>query len=373
MKNIINLKRTASIARKEVRHILRDPFTLGLGIGLPMLVVLFFGLAIDFNVHDICLTAYDSDHSRASRQLMEVFKSSGYFLVRDEAPALDDTKVLNAGTAKAVLIIPPRFGQSLETGKKTTAQVLIDGTDNSTAGVIGGYMTGIQKAASERLLNVSATPPVSLKTRFLFNPELNSRWFTVPGLSAVVLAIISIILTALTVAREWENGSMELLLSTPVHPLEIIMGKLAPYVALGVAAQALIYCLARFYFGIPFEGSHVLFLAGTFLFVSANMALGLLFSVATRQQMLAMQLSIIIGMLPNLLLSGFIFPIESMPAFFRYFTMIFPARWFMVVIRGVFLRGADLSQLAGPIFILTVMAAFFVLMAVKRFKKDLEP
>lgn len=366
-------RRAASICLKEVRHILRDPFVLALSLGLPLLMVLFFGLAMDFEVRDVHLTAYDNDHSRASRQLVEAFQSSGYFQVRVEDMVPDPSEPLNANQAKAVLVIPPRFEKDLASRGSVTAQVLIDGSDNSTAGIIGGYLTGIQQAASKRLTGMDLRPPVALKTRYLFNPELNSRWFTVPGLSAVVLAILSILLTALTVAREWENGSMELLLSTPVSPLEIILGKLAPYVGLGLAAQVLVYGLARFYFGIPFKGSHWLFLGGTFLFVAAYMALGLLISVATRQQMLAMQFSMMIGMLPNMLLSGFIFPIESMPVFFRYLTAIFPARWFMTVIRGLFLRGATPAQLAGPLLAMTALAAFFVLLAVRRFKRDVEP
>lgn len=373
MKDSVNLKRAYSIAYKEVRHIVRDPFTLGLALGLPLFMVLFFGLAMDFNVHDIHLTAYDCDHSRSSRQLLEAFESSGYFRVRQEPLAGDPAAVLNSNQAKAVLVIPPRFGRYVVSRQDSPVQVLIDGTDNSTAGVIGGYMNGIQSAANGRLANAAASPLAVLKTRYLFNPELNSRWFTVPGLSAVVLAIISILLTSMTVAREWENGSMELLLSTPVHPVEIILGKLAPYVVLGLSAQALIYFLARLYFGIPFLGSHLLFIVGTFLFVSSYMALGLLVSVATRQQILAMQFSMMIGMLPNILLSGFIFPIENMPRFFQILTMFFPARWFVQVIRGVFLRGSDLSQLAVPLLAMMAMALLFVTAAVRRFKRDVEP
>jgi len=373
MKDKVNLKRAYAVAYKEVRHIWRDPFTLALALGLPLLMVMFFGLAMDFNVHDIHLTAYDSDHSRASRQLLETFESSGYFKLRQAPLAADVTEPLQANQAKAVLVIPPNFGRYIISRQDSPVQVLIDGTDNSTAGVIGGYMSGMQTAANLRLADTSVNPLVTLKSRYLFNPELNSRWFTVPGLSAVVLAIISILLTSLTVAREWEHGSMELLLSTPVHPLEIILGKLAPYVGLGLFAQGLIYCLARFYFGIPFEGSHILFLVGTFLFISSYMALGLLVSVATRQQILAMQFAMMIGMLPNMLLSGFIFPIENMPVFFQYLTAIFPARWFMLVIRGVFLKGTDLFQLVTPLLAMLFMSVFFVTLAVRRFKRDVEP
>ena len=374
MKNNLDFKRTASIAHKEVRHILRDPFVLGMALGLPLLMVLFFGLAMDFNVKDIHLAVYDNDHSRSSRQLAEVFESSGFFHVHSYPMRTDVSEVVDSDEAKVALVIPPNFGRDVQVRGKSQAQVLIDGSDNSTAGVVAGYLGGIQEAATKRLMvGQTAKPPVSLETRYLFNPELNSRWFTVPGLSAVVLGIISILLTALTVAREWENGSMELLLSTPVHPLEIILGKLAPYVGLGLSAQALVYLVARLGFGVPFTGSHLLFLAGSFLFLSAYMAMGLLISIATRQQMLAMQFSMMAGMLPTLLLSGFIFPVESMPLFFRVLTSILPARWFMVVIRGSFLKGAGPAELAGPFLAITVIAAFFVMMAVKKFKKDVEP
>jgi ABC-2 type transport system permease protein len=365
--------RAKSIAFKEVRHVLRDPFTLGLALGLPLLMVLFFGLAMDFNVHDIHVTAFDRDHSRSSRRFLEVLQSSGYFIVAQDAHSADPQKCVDAQQAKAAIVLEPHFEKDLGSGTGAQAQVLIDGTDNSTAGVIAGYMGGIQKAAIQRLTGQPMAEPVSLRTRYLFNPELNSRWFSVPGLSAVVLAIISIMLTALTVAREWENGSMEMLLSTPVHPLEIIVGKLSPYVVLGLTAQTLIYLAARLYFHVPFLGSHLVFLAGALLFVSAYMALGLFVSVTTRVQAVAVQVAFLLGMLPSLLLSGFIFPIENMPTFFQYLTAILPARWFMDIIRGVFLQGATLTELFVPFAFLIVMNVLFIRLAVLRFKKDLEP
>ncbi len=373
MNGFFNIRRAFSIARKEVRHIVRDPFTLGLAIGLPLLMVLFFGYAIDFNVHDIDLTVYDQDHSRASRQLAEAFQSSGYFNLHYRSLDLNPAATLDSGAAKAALFIDPHFARDIDREGTATAQVLIDGSDNSTAGVIGGYLSGIQMAAAQRITGQSAAQPVSLVTRYLFNGELNSRWFTVPGLSVVVLAIISIMLTALTVAREWENGSMEMLLSTPVSSLEIITGKLAPYLAMGFIGQAIIYLAARLLFGVPFQGSHLLLFAGTLLFLSANLAQGLIISVTTRHQIAAIQFSQMAGQLPSLMLSGFIFPIESMPVFFQYFTMIFPARWFMVVMRGLFLRGAGWAELAGPLLVLLAMDVFFIALAARLFKKDVEP
>lgn len=365
--------RARSIALKEVRHVMRDPYTLALGLGLPLLMVLFFGLAMDFSVHDIHVTAFDNDHSRSSRRLMELFESSGYFQVRPAAPGESPIGSVDSQEAKAAIVIEPKFERKLLSGENAEAQALIDGSDNSTAGVLGGYLGGIQRAAIPRLTGEKLSEPVSLRTRYLFNPELNSRWFTVPGLSVVVLAIISIMLTALTIAREWENGSMEMLLSTPVHPLEIIAGKLSPYVVLGLAAQALIYLVARLYFGVPFRGSHLVFLAGALLFVSAYMALGLVVSVATRNQAVALQMALLLGMLPSLILSGFVFPIENMPTFFQYFTGILPARWYMNIIRSVFLQGSTFRELAGSFIALILMNVVFIRAAVARFKKDLEP
>lgn len=373
MNGVFQWVRAFSIARKEVRHILRDPFTLGLALGLPLLMVLFFGYAMDFNVHDINLTVYDQDHSRASRQLAEVFQASGYFNIHYRPLDAQPAKTLDSQQAKAALFIEPHFQRDLSRLGTASAQVLIDGSDNSTAGVIGGYLSGIQNAAIERITGTSMAPPVAVDTRYLYNGELNSRWFTVPGLSVVVLAILGIMLTAITVAREWEKGSMELLLSTPVSPLEIIIGKLAPYLLMGLIAQLIIYAAARLLFGVPFEGSHLLLFVGTVLFLAASMAQGLLISVTTRHQIAAIQFSQMMGQLPSLMLSGFIFPIESMPVFFQYFTMIFPARWFMIVVRGVFLRGAGFNELAGPLAILLLMDVFFITMAVKRFKRDVEP
>jgi ABC-2 type transport system permease protein len=367
------LGRALSIARKEARHILRDPFTLALALGLPLLMVLFFGFAMDFNVHDINLTVYDQDHSRASRQLAEVFQASGYFNIHYRDLDAKPAGTLDSQRAKAALFIEPHFERDISRKGTATAQVLIDGSDNSTAGIIGGYLSGIQRAAVGRLTGQAMTMPVTLDSRYLYNGELNSRWFTVTGLSVVVLAILSIMLTAITVAREWERGSMELLLSTPVSPLEIIAGKLAPYLVMGLAGQLILYLAARLLFDIPFKGSHFLLLAATLLFLIAGMGQGLLISVTTRHQMAAIQFSQMMGQLPSNLLSGFIFPIESMPVFFQYFTMIFPARWFMIIMRGLYLRGAGLSELIAPFLLLLALDVFFISMAVKRFKRDVEP
>ncbi len=369
-----NIKRALSIAKKEKFHILRDPFTLTMATVLPVLLVLIFGLAIEFNVKDIGLTVYDSDRTLSSRKLAEVFSSSQYFRIKPSHGSLIEAiSDLDSENSKASLIIEPGFEHNLQSEGSANAQFILDGADNSTAGVILGYLGGIQQAASLKLTGIKAKPPIQLKTRYLFNPELSSPWFIVPGLAVVVIAILSILLTALTVAREWENGSMELLLSTPVQPLEIIIGKLIPYTVIGLAAVLLVVLVALFGFGLPFAGNIFLFGIGSLIFLISCLAQGMLISVLIRTQQLSMQVAMITGLLPSLLLSGFIFPLESMPQFFQNFTSILPSKWFMIISRGIFLKGASLIDLKLPFIGLFILSSILIVTATKKFKKDLEP
>ncbi|MDD5656793.1 MAG: ABC transporter permease [Elusimicrobia bacterium] len=373
MKAAFHARRAFAIARKEARHVLRDPFTLGMALGLPVFLVAFFGFVIDLNVRHIRLAVSDRDKSRASRELVRMFSSSGYFDVRPASPATPLLRLLDTGRADAVLAIPPDFERHLTAGQAADAQLALDGADNSVAGVVLSYVKGIESAAQKRLTGRGPPIPITLKTRFLFNPELNSRWFVIPGLTVVILGIFSVLLTSLTIAREWENGSMELLLSTPVHPLEIVLGKLAPYIVLNLFSVALIYSASRWIFGVPFRGSHLLFGLATLVFLAAALSHGLLISVTLRQQQLAMQFGLVTGLLPALLLSGFLFPIESMPQPARYLMMLLAPTWFMEVSRGLFIKGAGLRELAPPLAMLALIAGAFMGLAVRKFKTDLEP
>lgn len=364
--------RALSIARKELHHIQRDPVTLAASLGLPVILVCFFGFVIDLNVRDVGIVVADGDNTRSSRELVRLFDGSGYFHTTPIESAGAASKALGDERAKAALIIDQGFERDLRAGRPVSAQVLLDGADNGYAGTVAAYLGGLQRAARRRLVGEAPAPAV-LRTRFLFNPELNSRWFIVPGIFVIVVGLISSLLTALTVAREWENGSMELLMSTPVRPLEIILGKIGPYLVLSLVGVALVYGLARLVFGVPFEGSHLLFFLATGLFLAATMAQGLVISVVTRQQQLAFQMAMNTGMLPIQLLSGFIFPVESMPRFFQAITVILPARWYMTVSRALFLKAPDLAMLARPLGALTVLSFLFVVFALRKFKMDLEP
>ncbi len=364
--------RAAAVARKEFFHILRDPYTLALALGMPVFMVLVYGLAIDFNVKNIRLAISDQDQTRSSRQLLDTFASSHYFELNPVASPLLAQDAVVQETSRAAMIIPPHFEKDLVAGKGAVIQVLLDGADNSVVGPVAGYVGAMGERASQRLLDGATPPPYQLRTRFLFNPELNSRWFIVPGLTVVVMAILSILLTSLTVAREWENGSMELLLSTPVRPSEIIIGKLAPYGVLCILAVLLVFVLARLVFHVPFVGHYLVFGVGAALFLVTYLSQGLLISVLTRNQQMSVQFSMLTGFMPSQLLSGFIFPIASMPLFFHYFTMIFPARWFMQISRDSFLKGSSVLSLA-PSFGALFLAAFLIIrQATRKFRGDLE-
>lgn len=369
---LFSWNRAFSIAKKEVFHILRDPFTLAVALLLPVMMVGIFGLAMEFKVKNIRISVYDADYNQASRQFQETLKSTNYFIVENVKSAEVAISLMDSDKVRAALIIPPGFEREVFSGRGGRIQALVDGSDSSTIGSVLGYLISMQGVATQRITGLTLKPIISVKTRFLYNSELNSQWFSVPGLMVVVLSILSILLTSLTVAREWESGSMELLLSTPVQPYEIIIGKLSPYLALGLGSVAFVYVTARLFFHVPFRGNHFVFLLGCTLFLFAYLSMGLVISVVTRKQQVAMQVSVMAGLLPALLMSGFVFPIESMPTFFRYFSSILPARWLVQISRDVFLKGAGIADLKTAFFALTAAAVCLVILAAKKFKKDLE-
>ncbi|KHD87941.1 MAG: multidrug ABC transporter permease [Bdellovibrio sp. ArHS] len=361
-----------AIAKKEVFHIIRDPFTLALALGMPVVMVLFFGYAIEFNMDRIELAIYDGSQTQTSWNMAKAFTSSGYFISQTVHSPAEAVQALDEGRVHAALVIPRTLAQDLKPFSLSSVQILVDGSDNSSAGSIVGYLGGIQHRILEKEFG-KITEPLQVKTRFLFNPELNSRWFVVPGLAAAIVAILSILLTALTVAREWENGSMELLLSTPVRPIEIILGKLLPYSVMGVLAVFFVFVLSQLIFAVPFKGHFLIYLLASLIFLSTYLAQGLLISVITRKQQLSMQFAMLSGLLPTILLSGFIFPNEHMPSFFYYLTMLLPARWFIQISRQLFLQGSGFGDLWPSFVALGILFVLMIFLATKKFKKDVEP
>ncbi len=363
-----------AVAKKEVFHIVRDPFTLAMALGMPVVMVLFFGLAIEFNLDRIPIAVFDGSKSPNSRELIRTFSSSHYFIPKYVHGPSQAIQMVDEGQADAALVIPPTYARDLTFFRESSVQILVDGTDNSSAGSILGYLGGLQVMALQKEFGAQAAKPIiEVKSRFLYNPELNSRWFVVPGLAAVVIAVLSILLTALTVAREWENGSMELLLGTPIRPIEIILGKLLPYCVMGLVAALFVFMMSQLVFEVPFRGNFLVYLLACLVFLSTYLAQGLLISVLTRRQQLSMQFAMLTGLLPTLLLSGFIFPSEHMPKFFYYFTMLLPARWFILISRQLFLQGASFLDILPSFLVMCFLLVLMIFLATKKFKKDVEP
>ncbi|MFH1874865.1 MAG: ABC transporter permease [Pseudomonadota bacterium] len=370
-------RRALAIARKEVMHISRDPFTIIVALVIPVFLTIMFGFAIDLDIHDVRLAVFDDDISQTSRIVYQKFTDSKYFQINEISPLISrPDRPLASEHSKVSLIIPYQFEQNLYSGKGAVAQVLLDGSDNTTVNLVTGYVAGIEAALNQQFL---ADMPlrqkintVKIVPRFLFNPEQKSAWFIVPGLSVVILAILSILLTALTIAREWETGSMELLLSTPARPPEIILGKLLPYIFLGLVALLFIYFSARLIFGVPFNGSYFAYIGASLLFIGTYLSMGLFISVVAKNQQIAMQMSIMSGYMPSILLSGFIFSIDNMDRGWQLLTALLPARWYMTICRACYLKGSSFTDLLVPFSALIILGVFLFFAATKRFKGTLE-
>ena len=372
---IFSWRRTRAIFSKEFKHIWRDPFTLIMALMLPLAIVLILGNSIEFNIKSINMAYADADRTSASRKLIETFGSSNYFRPYDIDNPDDIYDDIVKGRARVGLVIPPNFERNANAENAASVQVLVDGTETSTMSSVANYLNTINQNAYFKIMDVpldSGVQNLQFKVRYLFNPELNSRWFAVPGLSAVIIALVAIMLTTLTICREWERGSMEMLLSTPATRLDIIVSKVAPYAILGFAGFILVFIVARTVFGVPFIGSYWQLILGTWLFILGYLAIGLLISVSTKKQEVAIQYAAIIGLLPTVILSGFVFPIEYMSRGYQYVSSLFPARFYMDITRDQFLKGSLFFDIWWLYAVLAFQALVILVLCVFRFKRSLE-
>lgn len=372
-----SMRRAAAIFSKEFKHIMRDPFTLIMALLLPLLIVLILGNSIEFNIKSIRLAVNDADHTTSSRKLVETFGSSNYFRTYGIESADGAFDEIVGERARAVLIIPPGFERDFQSAATPAAvQIILDGADNSSIMAVMNYLATINRDAYFKINDIpksaASAANLSISPRYLFNPELNSRWFSVPGLSAVIIALVAIMLTTLTICREWERGSMEMLLSTPATSAEIILGKVAPYAILSFIGFILVFIVARLIFGVPFVGSYILLIFGTVLFIVGYLAMGLLISISTHKQEVAIQFACILGLLPTLVLSGFLFPVEYMNRGYRMVSDMFPARFYINISRDQFLKGSGLSDLWLDYVALGLIAGVLMLICLWRFKRTLE-
>jgi ABC-2 type transport system permease protein len=365
--------RTLAVARKEVLQLSRDPRSLALGFLIPPLLIVFFGAAITFDVDDIGLAVWDADRSQASSRLVQAFVASDYFRVVERLDRYPDVEhVLQSGEALAVLAIPHGFARDLGTGGPAPVQLLVDGSDANTATIAIEYAGAITSAFSLRatLQGRELRPSLVPASRVWYNPSLESRNLVVPGLVAVILSILAALLTALTIAREWERGTMEQLVSTPVTRLEIVTGKLLPYLAIGVFDVLLAVAIGTLVFDVPFRGSLALLVAMTVVFLFAALGFGMFLSAALKSQVLATQFAMVATYVPALLLSGFIFAIANMPRPLQIATYLFPARYYVTITKAVFLKGVGFEVLWRQGLPLVALAALAIGATVAAFRKE---
>ncbi|UCD84262.1 MAG: ABC transporter permease [Deltaproteobacteria bacterium] len=372
------------IMRKEFIQILRDPRSLAVAILIPIFMLVLFGYAITFDIRQITLAVLDQDGSFQSREFLRsltaspIFKADRYLSNYEEIDGLLDRSLVRMG-----VVIPPGFSRALKRGESAPVQFLVDGTDANFAAVCIGYLTAAcyhyslsltVKYLRNRGLGYLARTfsPISTKPRIWFNQTLRSENFIVPGIIAVILMMLAAQITSLSVAREYERGTIEQLIVSPIRSSELIVGKLLPYICIGFCQVGLVTLVGTLHFGVPFRGSLLLFAILTVIFLVGAMGIGMLFSIITKSQQVAMQISLLSTMLPALLLSGFIFPIESMPKVLQAITYLVPARYFLVILRGIFLKGSGINVLWPEVLWLSVFTIALLFLCFRSFKKTLD-
>ncbi len=372
--------RVMAIAKKEVLQLFRDHKSLVMIFLLPVIQLLLFGYVVANDVKNIKFAVFDQDRSGLSRQLVTKIEKSGFFV--NQSPAVNYRALeekLNSGVIKIGLVIPKGFNRDLLAAKQPSLQVIIDGTDSNTASIARNYFINIinsfaEQIRDERLLKMgqakAVKTPLEFKHRVYYNPELRSINYMIPGITALVLLIITTLLTALSVVKEKELGTNEQLMVTPIKPWELILGKLAPFPLIGLFDLMLLMFMGSFWFGVPIKGNVFLLVISSFLFIMTSLGIGLLISTISQTQQQAM-LSALFFLIPNILLSGFIFPIANMPVILQTFTYAIPARYYLEIVRGIYLKGTGFADLLLQIVTLTVFGLVILGYSVRSFRKQL--
>ena len=376
----MSFTRFLAVARKEVIQILRDSRSLIIVLIMPVILVLLFGYGVNLDLKGLPVYVYDRDGSQQSQDLLKRFQASDYFqIVRvvHDYPAL--ARSLDDGHAKMGIVVPWDFSQRLRDGRPTQVQALIDGSDDNTANVLIGYAQAVVQGYSSDIQldwlrtrgQLAQLAPVSVQTRTWYNENLESSAFIVPGVLALVMSVIGAFLTSLTIAREWERGTMEQLISTPVTPLEIMLGKLVPYFAIGMFDVIVCALIAIYWFQVPFRGSFLTLLLSSAMFMVVVLSLGFFISVIAKTQLAASQIALLITFLPAFLLSGFLYAIEQMPVALQWITRILPARYYVSVLKKIFLKGTPTTLLYADLVPLAVFTIVLALLATRSFHKRL--
>ncbi|NUP05692.1 MAG: ABC transporter permease [Polyangiaceae bacterium] len=358
------------MAWKELIQLRRDRLTLGMAVALPVMQLLLFGYAINADVRHIRTVVYDEDQTAASRDLVRSLEATGtYDIVGNVRDHGEIETSFQSGDARVAIVVPARYAADLGAGRSPTVGLLVDGSDPQVVGSATSTASSLVAARGAELA-AQRTPPIGIEPNILYNPDQRTALNIVPGLVGVILTMTMVMLTSMAVVRERERGTLEQLIVSPVRNAELVIGKILPYIAIGYLQMSLVLALGRFVFDVPILGSVPLLFGIAALFIAANLALGLSFSTIAKTQQQAMQMSMFF-FLPNILLSGFMFPYESMPAPARVLGNILPLTHFLRIVRGIVLKGSALRHLYGEVIWLAAILAAFVLFASLRFKKKI--
>ncbi|MPZ19009.1 MAG: ABC transporter permease subunit [Luteitalea sp.] len=370
------IRHVLAVARKEMRQVRRDTRTMALVLVMPMFFLWLFGYALNFDIRDVPLAVQDRDGSPESRTLIEAFLESGYFRLVDTSHDEEAIRqLIDRGDARAVLVVPTDFSTDLRNGRHVTIQAIVNGDNANTASTVIGYMNGVVGSVSERLVSertgVAPRPlPLVLEPRVWFNPELKSSYFLVLGLIAYIATLTAVVSTALSVVREKERGTFEQVRMAPIGTMSYIIGKVLPYLVLSLVSVLGIILAGMWLFGLPMRGSWLLLLGATALFLVAALAMGLLASTLAETQQAAFQLASLMSVLPTMILSGFMFPISSMPLAIQAATYIVPARYYVAALRSVVLKGAGPSVILLDLVCLAAFSVVVLTLAAMRLRRQ---
>jgi ABC-2 type transport system permease protein len=378
----MRLRRLRAIAVKEVLQIWRDPRSLLIALLLPFTQMFLFGYGISLDLEHLPVCTFDREGSQNSQALLKLFEASRYFAIVDNVqtyPML--VAAIDRADCKLGIVIPPDFSERLNDAGSSSVQAILDATDDNTANVAYGYALAVINGYSNQVqldwaarqgLELNQVQPMTVASRVWFNEDLDSRNFIIPGVVATIMALIGAQLTSLTISREWERGTMELLVSTPVKPSEVMIGKLFPYLVIGWIDAGFCLAIAALWFEVPFRGTLFTLFVTTTLFLFVVLGIGYLTSVMIRSQLGASQVALLLTMMPAQLLSGYMFPIDQMPPILQTITHIVYARYYVTIVKAIFLKGSDIVALATPILFLLVYALAVIVLAARAFHKSLD-
>lgn len=359
-----------TIAKKEFTHIRRDRRTLVQVIMMPLMMLVLYGYGVRFDVTNIALAVWNQDHGPASRDFLSSVMASGKFDYKIEARSYAElTRALDRADARIAVVFPPGFSDRIRGGETVPLQILVDGTESNTAGIALGYLNAIALAWNAG--RVSLQPPIDYEERVWYNPELKSAYFIVPGIIAIILMMIGSMLTAQTITREKQRGTIEQLVVSPVGRYELIVGKILPYVGIAFLDMLIVIVAGYLLFAVPIAGSFTLLMAMGALYLVGILGIGVFASSLADTQETAMMLVVLMSLLPSIMLSGFVFPIESMPPFIQAITYFVPARYFLIIIRAIYLKGVGFAFLWKQALFLVGFDLFMIWVAAGRFKKRL--